>query len=479
MEHRGDGKRKRWYENHLKADTLLYGAVSGERVVGEVRAVEEERAEERILRDVSSHVLAPALNGFVLWLLREASRAGIERLYFLARDGYLMYCAAQIYCAKLHLPIECRYLCCSRYSLRLPLFHLDTETALEYICRGGIDVTMEKILNRAGLEEEEQRQVMENLQKKNLPYGRSDAIPYAALGEIRGSLRRCRFFMERMCRHSREAFPALKAYMLQEGALDQTKASLVDSGWTGSMQKDLNRLFEALGREEPMEGYYWGLYELPGGVGRESYHCYFFTPEHGLREKVRFNNCLFEAVFSAPHGMTLGYEKVEEGTPAGNGGRCRPVYAPLDEKRKRFMEQTERWMLAYTERLAESLPSLETVDVRAQKKVIRKLLAQFMGTPGREEARVYGSLSFSDDVLEYGGQYIAAHLTEGELRENHFVNKVLVMSGVRRQPVKESAWYEGSAARDSRHPRRHLRQYRRYQYLRYIRKTWIWRKEHG
>ena len=94
-------------------------------------------------------VLAPVLADFVLWLLRHALADGIRRLYFLARDGYFMYHASRFLCEKFELPIECRYLSCSRFSLRVPMFHLDRQAALDYICRGGIDVTIERILTRA------------------------------------------------------------------------------------------------------------------------------------------------------------------------------------------------------------------------------------------------------------------------------------------------------------------------------------------
>ena len=106
---------------------------------------------------VFRYVLAPALGAFTRWLLEETEQAGIRRLYFLARDGYLMYRCARIYAERFQLPIECRYLCCSRYSLRLPMYHRDMKAALDYICRGGIEVTLDKILDRSGIGEAEKR----------------------------------------------------------------------------------------------------------------------------------------------------------------------------------------------------------------------------------------------------------------------------------------------------------------------------------
>ena len=109
---------------------------------------------EIISRD-SEAILAPAFVDFVKWVLKSAGEQNIRRIYFLARDGYPMYRAAQILSRGREPEIECRYLRCSRYALRIPSFHLLGKEAAEQICLGGIDVTLEKVLKRAALTDEE------------------------------------------------------------------------------------------------------------------------------------------------------------------------------------------------------------------------------------------------------------------------------------------------------------------------------------
>lgn len=415
---------------------------------------------------VCSHVLAPALGAFTHWLLDQAVKNGVRRLYFLARDGYFFYHAAQIFQGAYQLPVECRYLSCSRYSLRLPLFHLDREAALDAVCRGGLAVTPEKMLGRAGLSGEETQEVLRTL---NLPYAADDAIPFAALADIRERLKNCEVFLSHMDRHSREAFPNLCGYLKQEGLCRELSDAVMDSGWTGSMQKSLTEALACIGRSRPIEGYYWGLYELPDGIRRSEYHSYYFAPEGDLREKIRFNNCLFEAVYTAPHGMTLGYRKEDE--------TFVPCYGRLSPGRRAFIEQTERYLMDYIRRLSREDwgPAAPARD----RHTLRKLLGTFMGHPSAQEAEAFGSLSFSDDVLEGGEQPIAAPLSEKELSANHALRKLLVMRGIRKGGIRESAWYEGSAVRNGRHVRRHLRQNTLYQSLRYARKMLKARKQHG
>ena len=410
---------------------------------------------------VCQYVLAPALGGFTLWLLYHTLKSGKQRLYFLARDGYLMSRAALLFCETLQLPLVCRYLSCSRYSLRIPFFHLDQGAALDAICRGGIHVTLDQILARAGLTEQERRLVAGAL---SLPWKAGDVIPYAKLQEVRRRLQQCERFLDSMDRHSRAAMPGLAGYLQQEGLLEEVPDAIVDSGWVGSMQMALNEVLASMGRTKPLEGYYWGLYALPPGADRGAYHCYDFAPDHGLTPKIFFNNCLFEAIFTAPHGMTTGYRRM--------GEQYLPHYGLSDAHRNAFVHRLERLMMPYIERLADETKEtgLQPEAIARDRETIQRLLARFMTTPSKAEAECFGSLPFSDDVLEGGEQPLAAPLTEKELAENHLFHKLFALSGKTKKPVRESAWYEGSVVRCGKHIRYHLWQYTLYKWMRYSKK---------
>ena len=414
---------------------------------------------EDVFNKTSKEILAPALNDFVLWILRKAQRNGIRRLYFLARDGYLMYRCAGIYVERFHLPIECRYLCCSRYSLRLPMYHMDMGAALDYICRGGTEVTLDRILDRSGIKEEEKRITLERL---GMTGQRKKPISYPHLKRIRQKLEDCPFFLKAVETNSREKLPSLLGYLEQEGLTEEGPIALVDSGWTGSMQKEICQALGILGKKERLTGYYWGLYELPKGVRREDYHCYYFSPEAGLRKKVYFSNSLFESIFSAPQGMTTGYEKVQ--------GQWRPVYARTDEERKRFLEELEKILLEYARNQAASMKHIEDSHLIRDRQETEKSLSRFMGKPEFQEAQIFGNQPFSDDIFDTEGQTAAGRMTEEELKANHVWNKVGKMSGFSSGYVKESPWYEGSAVLYGKRPGYHIFMYHLYKYLLYLKK---------
>ncbi len=486
--------RLREYEQNLRRCPLLYEAAQLACREAEdpenlfFKSLPEDEAEWAgpVMDAVCDDVISPALHAYVLWVLRQATAEGINRLYFLSRDGYLMYRAAVRICEELTLPVECRYFYCSRYSVRIPMFHMEPEEALDYICRGGIDVTLTKVLNRAGLDEKEQALICGEL--AGTPFGQNlagtaadgqdfaeIAIPYATLAELKGTLRESPLFMESMRRHSEEALPALEGYFRQEGLMDEIPMAVVDSGWIGSMQKVINQLLAAFGKQDCfLTGYYWGLYELPADVDPEDYHCYYFAPDTNLREKVYFSNNLFEEIYSAPQGMTLYYEKQKDA--------YRPVTQEAEEMHRTFIDWIAERTRMYTDKLLAVLPRREEASAQDllvcanDRDVIRDQFSLFMGNPTPEGAKLFGRLSFSDDVLEYGGQ-LAAEMTEKELTENHAARKVRSLLRSTDEPLKESAWYEASAVQNGSHVRRHIRRYKRYKYMLYRNKARIYRKQ--
>ena len=409
---------------------------------------------------VDSYVLAPALGGFVRWVLQQAVQRGKQRLYFLARDGYFPYRAAQFFCAQMGLPIECRYLSCSRYSLRIPMFHFNREEALGLLCRRGMDVNLERVLSRGGLTRPEREAVEKELA---LPFSPKTLLTPDWLAEIQKRLGRCKPFLAYLDRHSREALPAAAGYFQQEGLMEQTEDAIVDSGWLGSMQQTLNQALALLGRKQKLEGYYWGLYDLPAQADPGGYHYYFFSPQGPLRAKARFNNCLFEAVFTAPHGMTLSYVL--------QNGRFAPYYGPISGAKQKAVQTIGAYLMRYIRLLAAqgrqhegplSLPQEQ--DFARDRAAIQRLFFLLSARPTPEEAQALGSLPFSDDVVEDPHSVLAPLLTEEELKAGHPLRRLLSPPGA---GMRASAWYEGSAVRRGRKARYHLWQHGLYQYLRH------------
>ena len=62
-------------------------------------------------------MFAPVITVFMEWVIRSSEKAGLKRLYFLARDGWLWMRAAEYVRQEVGAELEFRYLCVSRKTL--------------------------------------------------------------------------------------------------------------------------------------------------------------------------------------------------------------------------------------------------------------------------------------------------------------------------------------------------------------------------
>lgn len=416
--------------------------------------------------------MIPALTEFVSWVLDQAAASGKRRLYFLSRDGYQMYLIALTLARLRNLQIECRYLYVSRYSVRLPGYHLDLDKSIDRICTGGIDVTLERILYRAGLSREEIREVIAEIGWQDK---KQDILNYRQIRKLKKLLNRTNI-LQYVKGHSQAEYEAAIGYLEQEGLLSDIPYAIVDSGWVGTMQESIQTLVQSKRPEIKLEGYYFGIYEIPKGADAGGYHAWYFSPGRGLRRKAYFSNSLFETICSADEGMTVCYRRKEEmilpvrasgGNPNGQQtGRNLMVL-------KDFLTTLER-----VSGSNQGAPDVENIfsNTASQRKrrrgdrYVEKLLVMFMARPSETEVLAYGDSLFSDDVLDEGKKKAAAELTLQEIRDQRFLSRLLIGIGIKSAVIHESAWIEGSIIRCGRHVRRNLAHAGLYKYLVFARK---------
>lgn len=441
------------YEKLFKNDLELFD------VAKKVHIDALKYSKNEVQAEITSYVIAPILYRFVLWVLQDAVKRNKKRLYFLARDGYAMYLVADMLRKKLDFPVECRYLYCSRYALRNASYHLMKEESLEYICLGGMHVTFERIMQRAGLLGDDidyMARILGYEERKN------EKMSFREIKAMKPILSKNEEFMNRMYAYAQKAYPLAKSYFEQEGLLEDIPYAIVDSGWTGSMQKSLQELLQSYGKKEELEGYYFGMYEYPMGMQPEKYHCYYFEPNKNIRRKVYFNNNVFECVFSSPEGMVKGYQKKDQ------------VFLPVFEKKEnpnkeRILYSTEL-IQNFAKKMIEMYPDDSHKEHVEFLKVAEKLFMGFMGKPSEEEAREYGSYVFCDDVIGEKKQTVAASLSAEEIRESFLLSKCMQMLKKSAKPIKESAWPEGSVVLNQEMGRKRLFHCAISKYALYVRK---------
>lgn len=401
-------------------------------------------------------VFAPVAIEFVRWILLDSMERGIKRLYFLARDAYSMYLVAKMICSSFDIDIDCRYLCVSRYAMRVPEYHLIGEKCIDRICVGGIDVTFRKILMRAGLSDKEIDRAAEECGYKNTS---EEILNYSQICALKSQLKMKKALLEKIYDVSKKEYRNAVGYLIQEGLLEDVEYALVDSGWIGTLQQSVRNILKSAGREKALQGYYFGMYELPAGESQCNYRCFYFNPKNGLRRKVYFSNCLFESIFSAPEGMTIKYEEKE--------GKYIPVYLSEQNLNSASIRECIKSLENYTKIW---LTNIKDISVDIDYAMIEKLLTGCMAVPSVLEAEILGKRLFSDDVLENTMKRVAAKLSQKEIRGQRLISRILILMGIKKQTIRESAWIEGSVVQGGHHVKSNLRHVRIYKYFVYLKK---------
>lgn len=392
--------------------------------------------------------MIPVMIEFVTWVIGQAQQQSIKRLYFLSRDGYQMFLVAKDLCRKMNIDIEIRYLNVSRYSMRVPEYAMLGEKCLDRIFIGGIDVTFRRIMKRAALTDEEIHDVAKECEMDN---ELDRMLNYQEIMILKNKFADNRKLLAYIQKHSKKAYPDAIGYLRQEGLLDDIKYGLVDSGWVGTLQQTIKHLVQ----KDRIDGFYFGLYETPKDEDSDMYHGFYFNPKTGRDRKSYFSNCLFEAVFTSPEGMTIGYSKEAD--------RYIPQMDMEQNPNKEIIQDNIRQLLNY-------LNQINIYDKQSDVQFVEKLLKPLMAHPTKTEVEEFGNLLFSDDVLEGNLKKVAAELSHEEIANQRFIPKMLIMLGISKKEIHESAWIEGSIVRLGESVDRSLRSAERYKKFVYIRK---------
>lgn len=403
------------------------------------------------------HVFAPAMVSYVEWVIEQAVSSGKKRLYFLARDGWLMLFIADQIVRSRKIDMELKYLKVSRYSLRMAEYGILGKECLDTICVGGIDISFRKMMMRGALTEEEILAVAKEIgyeDKLDQP------LNYRQIQEVKKKLGQASLFFQYIDCHSKECYESAAGYLRQEGLMDEVPYSIVDSGWIGTTQRSIERILtKEVGSEIKIDGYYFGVYEIPKGSDRDHYHGYYIRPGRDIGRKTRFSVCLFETIFSSPEGMTYGYEKIDKYVPVESG---------QENPNKEIILRNKRLIDSY---LRSYLKCLNHGGNKEYVKIIEKLLSLCMGNPTTVEAKILGGLQFCDDVLELQMQNVAAEWDKNELKKQRFFNKILIKLDIKEGELHESGWPEGSIVNLGQHSG--IRQEHLYKYFMYLRKVTI------
>jgi len=352
----------------------------------------ETETTKRTIWDTSANVTAPLIFGFVHWVLTQAQIQRIQRLYFMARDGQILYKVAQIICRQWELPIDCRYFYGSRQAFHFPAIESMGEQEFNWLFDDPGFLSIRIICERVNLQPLEIADVLAR-------YGFLLDSWEKHLTDQQKSILKSVFQEESVTAQilSMAAIYRKKAvgYFKQAGMGDGVDFATVDIGWSGKSQRSLSKLLAA-GKIHPdtgLMGFFFGLLSSTQAFKSDRLIPYFLNANERSERYFLCDPQILELFMAGDHGSTVRYEKQDD------------KYIPILRSDKN--ESGIAWgvlvqhqaITDFAMRLTENLQSQECASEDFQQ-ATEDLLATFIRNPSKAESEAFGSQPFSRHQTE-------------------------------------------------------------------------------
>lgn len=352
------------------------------------------------LHAVGANIAGPILFGFVLWLFDEAEKKNLDKLYFLARDGQVLFEIAQILNQYRNNKFTLKYLYSSRQAWHLPAVTELGLREIEWITEKYPYITLRILALRIGADPDA---LFTLCSCHGFPVDDVDKhLDNAQVNRFAELLASDCDLIDLVLNNAEKARVSTIAYLKQEGLFDSSSLAIVDSGLFGRSQDSLRELMNLAGWRGDIHGFYFGIVD-PLAAQRKK-HGYFFSPSHAkhFRRWGRGFMTLLELMTAANHGATLSYYQ--------SGGKWEPAlsetYANVD--RPGELCALRSGIINFVN--MESLPS-DGYDLDDYRKKTLEIMKSFYLSPSTEQAEVLGDLHFTTDQTEREGRKFAPRIT--------------------------------------------------------------------
>ena len=237
---------------------------------------------------------------YVYWLLQRSLEKGITRLYFIARDGYLLKEIADCIIRKNGYEIQTFYIHGSRKAWRLPALSNDHfEIALMIRWAGREQLCyFDKLAELFEITEEELRTFLPAEYTD-----RQEKLEVYQLEKLALQLEENVEFRDYIIERQADKRELLLEYIKQEVDVSDEHFAFVELIGSGYTQCSLAYLLEEI-CEYPVRTFFYHM-DAKMDSDRCQFYCYFPSVMQGAG--------LMELFYTAPHGHTIGYLKKADG----------------------------------------------------------------------------------------------------------------------------------------------------------------------
>jgi hypothetical protein len=372
---------------------------------------------EGVFEAVGREALGPLLHSYALWLHERAREDRVEKLFFLARDGYMMQ---QAYRAAVPVAeqIPNEYMFASRRLFNFAAIKRIDAGSLHLLMGDRVEMPVGQYLKRIGLEVND---YLNELQEAG--FSSPDQVVTAAdRPELQALFEALEGPIVKAARRERAL---VLRYAKQLANWGRERCAIVDIGWHGSLQESL-RVVLGLPRGQ-LHGYYFGLEAT--SVAGEKMAAYLDErrPGQWYSSWRTFKRCreLFEVFFTRSlEGSIVGLEEVEP-------GRFEPIRDIVT-------------MPAATARGIDALQLEAVAQISAGKPLPRRevlrRLRRLLSRPTTAEAAVLGDIPHQEGFGGYGREDKLASPRYG-------LRQYLLRPGALISELRTTFWRAGYLAR--------------------------------
>jgi predicted HAD superfamily hydrolase len=333
---------------------------------------------EGVIWDTACGVAAPLFVAYVAWLRQTARVLGIDRLYFVSRDGLIFKKIYDLLEKKRPQGGVSHYLYGSRQAwICARLVRLDAED-VSFLTFQNPTLSLAQLFRRCDLDAADLDAPPWDPQRRNL----EAPLMTEHIRWIREALREGTW-REIVQKRAKQRLEEAREYFCQE-KLGNSSYALVDLGWFGNLQNYVGGIWP---ENPPKHGFYLDLRKSPKIQIEKKASSFLASPKMvGIDQSTSIT--LLEILATAPHGSCLGYKK--------NQGR----WGPELEKGEGYYGGYEKIDLQHEAilKVAENLLSQESnPDVWAVapwRDVAQQNFICLLQNPLNTEAAVLGAVDF-------------------------------------------------------------------------------------
>lgn len=373
------------------------------------------------IHELSSNIIAPFLFLYVSWVIKKAKEIGLDSLYFIARDGQILYAIAKQIIEEFNLDLEIKYLYGSRKAWHLPAVTEINDEVIDWIFDPTAFLSIQDICKRAEIKLcDIQSEISIDIScNENLAIDEREKIKKVFLSNPN--------IKNTILAKAKEKRNLVIEYLKQEGFEPNKMIGIVDVGWRGRQQVSLSKLLK-LGNIYPKKGLYGFYVSLINPVKPYELDKFISFFDKDLYKDILNYPALYESFVAATHGSCVGYKK--------SNTILKPI---LREEINTHMiewglEVQQYAITLFTKKLSKHLKNFD-VNISNEQELSSLLLYNFFHFPLEKHAIAYGKIKVFEDQEESIHTNLCIKLR---------LFQILKITFLRKSVINHNVWKEGS-----------------------------------